>query len=144
MKDNATKTGMVIRRRILTGLLSLRLAATGSAQAVADRASIEDRLSGVVSQLNGDLQSDPGLAALYADMLRDQYGTAQSELVWALDQDVSWGQIAILSYVQATTGTSFSELAEVAGHRNITNILQYATGMEMSHDKMTQSLEGFA
>ena len=133
-----------IVRGILAGMLSLGLAVAGSAQTRADGRKFEDRLLGVADQLNGDFLSDPGLAGLYAQMLGEEYGTAQSQFVWALDQDISWGQIAILSYVQATTGSSFEKLAAAGAHLNAANTLKYATGMEMSHDKMTQSLEGFA
>ncbi len=125
-------------------MLSLGLAVSGSAQAVADGPGFEARLLSVTDQLNDDVLSDPGLAALYAAMLGAEYGTSQSEIVWALDQDISWGQIAILSYVQATTGNSFEKLAAAAAHTNAVNTFEYATGMEMSHDKMTQSLERFA
>ena len=131
-------------RWISAALLSLGLAVSGSAQAEADGQEFADRLIGVADQLNNDVLSDPGLAALYAGMLGEEYGTSQSEIVWALDQDISWGQIAILSYVQATTGRSFEKLAAAAAHTNVFNTLEYATGMEMNHDKMTQSLEGFA
>jgi len=137
-------TKRLIKEWTLAGILSLGLVVSGSAQAVADSAGFEARLLGVTDQLNGDVLADPGLAALYAAMLGVDYGISQGEIVWALDQDISWGQIAILSYVQATTGSSFENLAAVGAHMNAANTLEYATGMEMSHDKMTQSLEGFA
>ena len=136
--------GKTIKRWTAAGILSLGLAVSGSAQAVADGAGFEARLLGVADQLNGDVLADPGLAALYAAMLGVEYGISQSEIVWALDQDISCGQIAILSYVQATTGSSFENLAAAGAHTNAGNTLEYATAMEMSHDKMTQSLEGFA
>ena len=142
----------MIERWMIAGMLSLGLAVSGLAQDGADganganganRAGGEARLRGVVDQLNDDVGRDPGLAAAYAAMLVSEYGTSRSEIVWALDQDISWGQIAILSYVQATTGHSFEMLAAARVHTNERNTLEYATGMEMSHDKMTQSLEGF-
>ncbi len=139
---------MAMERWILVGTLSfvlnLGLVAPGLAQAGeigADPASPGIRLLNVADQLNDDVQADPGLAALYASMLGAEYGTSQSEIVWALDQDISWGQIAMMSYVQATTGRSFEKLVWAGAHTDVT---EYATQVEMSHDKMTQSLERFA
>ena len=47
---------------------------------------------------------------LLADLLEKEFGTREEELKWGMDQKLSWGDIAALAYIQATTGKSFAEM----------------------------------
>ena len=136
---------MAIQRSISVAALSLMLAGSLSAQPGADESqgaiAALAVLDEAIGQLDSDIGSDPGLASLYAVMLGEEYGTPRDEIMWAEDRGMTWGQIAVLSYVQATTGLEFEELTRDGAH---TNIWEYAERMEMSHEKMARSLEGFA
>ena len=130
---------MMKKSAILAGTLGLALVM--SVSALAEDPSFEERVRVVVDQLDADVQSDRGLAGLFAVMLGEEYGALQTEIRWALDKSLSWGGIAVLSYLQATTGRSFEELTGDEAH---TNVFAYVTRMEMSHDRMVRSLEYFA
>jgi len=47
-----------------------------------------------------------------ADLIQKEYGTREDELQWAADRSLTWGEIAALAYIQATTGKSFAEMTE--------------------------------
>src|SRR5215510_9463141 len=65
------------------------------------------------------LDREPQLAAL----TQKEYGTHESELKWAAERSLSWGEITALAYIQATTGRSF---AEMIGHDARKDFWSYA------------------
>ena len=128
------------RSAISVGTLSLLLGLSVAVYAADDLQDFDQRVLRVVERLDTDVATDRGLAPVYAGLMRNEYGTLQAELRWALDEEISWGRIAILSYVQATTGRSFEELASDGAEVDVTGFVARA---EMSLDKMIGSLEGF-
>jgi hypothetical protein len=105
-----------------------------------DLQEFDQRIQRVVARLDTDVATDRGLAPVFAELMRNEYGTSQAELGWALDEKISWGRIAILAYVQATTGRSFQTLASDGADVDVAGFVATA---EMSPDKMIGSLEGF-
>lgn len=82
------------------------------------------------------LDHEPQLAAL----IQKEYGTREEELRWAAERSLSWGEIAALAYIQATTGRTF---AEMIGHDARLDFWTYAENAGMNCEKMTRSLESF-
>src|SRR5262249_7424240 len=77
---------------------------------------------------------------LLADMLEKEFGTRPEELKFGLDQKMSWGEIAALAYIQATTGKSFAVMQKEEARRNFA---AYAEDAGMNGAKMAHWLEGF-
>jgi hypothetical protein len=112
-------------------------------------AGFDERVVRVVDQFEADVEADRGFVAVLAGMLREEYRTPPSELYWASQESISWGHIAVLSYLQATTGRGFEELVDQAANarddefvRNF--VADFVAQMEMSPDRMVQSLEALA
>jgi len=97
-------------------------------------------LSNAISRLDHDSAANADSPMLIADMLQKEFGTRQEELKWGLDQKMSWGEIAALAYIQATTGKSFADMYQENALRNFWT---YAEDAGMSCDKMAHWLEGF-
>ena len=106
-----------------------------------DASDFSDRIQAMVESLNRDVQVDQGMSRVYASIVRDEFRTPQSELEWALGESISWGEIAVLSYIHATTGLGFDELVAENAHIDVQG---FSSRMEMSTDKMIGSLEMFA
>src|SRR5437016_3047204 len=75
-------------------------------------------LSNAISKLDHSSSVDMEGALLVADLLEKEFGTREEELKWGTDQKMSWGEIATLSYIQATTGKSFAEMNQEDARRN--------------------------
>jgi hypothetical protein len=82
------------------------------------------------------LDREPELAA----MIHKEYGTPEEELRWASERSMSWGEITVLAYIQATTGRTFAEMTE---HEARQDFWAYAEDAGMSCEKMVRSLESF-
>ncbi len=126
---------------ISVGTLSLLLVVPVSVFATDDVPDFEVKVGDVIEGLDAEVAMDRSLPAVFQEMLRTEYGTSRAELRWALDQSISWGQIAVLSYIQATTGRSFEELT---AQRAPADIVKFTAEAEISPDKMIGSLEGFS
>jgi hypothetical protein len=101
----------------------------------------EGRVADVVRQFDQGVNADRGFPRVLTVLLGSEYGTPQAEMQWATGESISWGQIAVLSYVRATTGRGFEELALEDAH---TNVADFMARMEMSQDIMLNSLENLA
>src|SRR5262245_18575287 len=88
-----------------TAILSVRLAA-------GPQADVATQLSRVMSRLNHEAQADADGPALLSELIQREYGTGTADLKWAVDHSVSWGQIAALAYIRATTGRTFEAIIE--------------------------------
>jgi hypothetical protein len=97
-------------------------------------------LSNAISKLDREAAMDSESSLLLADLLQKEFGTRKEELEWGVDQKMSWGEIAALAYIQATTGRSFAEMNE-EGARG--DFWSYAENAGMSHQKMAYWLGGF-
>src|SRR5262245_13162331 len=82
------------------------------------------------------LDRQPQLAAL----IQKEYGTHESELRWAAERSLSWGEITALAYIQATTGRTF---AEMIGQDARQDFWTYAENAGMNCEKMARSVENF-
>ena len=125
---------------IAIGTLFLTLVVSASVFATDDVTGFETKVGQTAEDLDAEVATARYLPAVFQEMLRNEYGTSQAEVRWALDQSFSWGRIAVLSYIQATTGRSFEELTAAQAH---VDILGFTAKAEMSPDKMIGSLEGF-
>src|ERR1041384_5824403 len=98
-------------KRTFLGLLFAMLA-LGSTIFASGRATPELNvvLSNAISKLDREASKDSESAMLLAGLLMKEFDTHEEELKWGLDQKMSWGEIAALAYIQATTGKSFAEM----------------------------------
>lgn len=129
------------RKQILAGFLGFVLVSPLTARAAGGDPSFEERVGDVVRQFDADVAADSGFSGVLSLMLATEYGTPQDDLEWALEHSIDWGRIAILSYMGATTGRGFGELA--LAHAD-TDVAGFLAQMELSPDKMIDSLEGLA
>lgn len=130
-----------LEKNILVGLLGGLLGVSVAAHSADVDSSFEDRVARVVRQLDADVGADGGFPGVLAVLLATEYGTSRADLEWALGESISWGHIAVLSYVGATTGRKFEELATADAHGNT---IGFVVRMEMSQDRMLNSLEALA
>jgi len=126
-------------RRIFLGLLlsvvfGLPLVAAGG------KPELNVVLSNAISRLDRSVSMDSEGAMLLAYLLEAEFGTREEELRWGAAQKMSWGEIATLAYIQATTGKSFSEMNQEEARRNFWG---YADNAGMSCEKMARWLDGF-
>jgi hypothetical protein len=97
-------------------------------------------LTTVIAKVDREASVDSDGPMLLADLIEKAYGTRVEELKWGLNQKVSWGHLAALAYIQATTGKSFEEMVqENARH----DLYSYAENAGMSSEKMLRSLDDF-
>jgi hypothetical protein len=129
----------MIRKTLLGLLFTLAASAPLLARASA-KPELNVVLSNAISKLDREASIDPEGAMLLADLLEKEFGTRESELKWAMDQKLSWGSIAALAYMRATTGKSFEEMIKEDARRNF---WAYAENAGMSCDKMAHWLEEF-
>jgi hypothetical protein len=123
-----------MKRFHLLGLLMvLALPAVASSEP-----SFDIELANVITKLDREASAETGGIMHLANLIQREYRTTEKELKWAVDNDVSWGTITAMAYIQATTGRSFSELSGVqAGWGS------YVETAGMNQEKMTRSLEKF-
>ncbi len=100
-----------------------------------------------VGRFNADAAVDGAFAGIFMDLLGLEYRTPVSELRWAGDRvrageaGFGWGDIAVLAYLQAVTGWSFSDLVEAGAHNDFPG---FVDTMEMSHQRMAASFDTLA
>ena len=128
-------------RRTFLGLLFATVVMSVSVFA-AGRSNPEPNvvLNNVVLKLDREVPMDADGPALFATLVEKEYGTREDELKLGLEQKLGWGDIAALSYIQATTGKSFAEMIKEDAPRNF---WAYADNAGMNCEKLTQSLDDF-
>jgi hypothetical protein len=112
------------------------------------------RIARTVGQFNEDAAVDRAFAGILVELLGVEYRTPVSELRWAGDRvsgtaaggiaaggEFGWGDVAVLAYLQATTGWSFSDLIEAGAHNDFPD---FVDTMEMSHQRMAASFDALA
>ena len=97
-------------------------------------------LSNAITKLDREPSMDGEVLTLFADLLQREFGTREEEMKWGLDQKMSWGEIAALAYIQATTGKSFAEMNQEDARRDFWS---YAENAGMSRVKMAHWIDGF-
>jgi hypothetical protein len=97
-------------------------------------------LTNVIAKLDREASVDSDGPTLLADLIEKAYGTREEELKWGLGRKVSWGDMAALAYIQATTGKSFEEMVQENARYDF---YSYAENAGMSCEKMLRSLDDF-
>jgi len=96
--------------------------------------------SNAISKLDREASMDADGPMLLAYLLQKEFGTREDELTLSVDMKMSWGEIAALAYIQATTGKSFAEMNQENARRDFWT---YAENAGMSREKMAHWLDGF-
>jgi len=120
--------------------LLLTLLSVTSLKAADPKAEFDAQLGRVIGRLNREAQSDVDGVALVAELIQREFGTREDELRWAAGQSMTWGDMAALAYIQATTGRRFETMARENARQDFWS---YAEGAGMSATKMARSLESF-
>ena len=104
--------------------------------AEATRTQFDARVNGTMTKLNAEATVPQG-AGLVGEIIRREYNAPVEELQWALQRGLSWGSIAVLAYIRATTGESFSTLDSAAAEKDL---WAYVDKSGMNAEKMALSL----
>ena len=123
------------RRIIVLGLLVMALALPAFAE---NGPAFDAGLANVMSKLDREASLEAEGPVRLAGLIQREYRTTEDELKWAIENDLSWGAIAAMAYIQATVGRSFSELQDARGDWG-----SYVQTVGMNPDKMARSLEKF-
>jgi len=135
------KASIRMIRKPFLGLLVSALAFTAPVLAAGSGGpELSVVLSNSILKLDREASLDPEVPVLLADMIQKEFGTREDELKWGMDQKMTWGEIAALAYIQATTGKSFAEMNQEDARRDFWS---YAENAGMSREKMAHWLEGF-
>jgi hypothetical protein len=97
-------------------------------------------LTTAITNLDRQASVDAESPMLVAYLIEKEYGTREAELKWAVGQELKWGQITALAYIQATTGKTFAEMSRENAPRDFWS---YAESAGMNSDKMAHSLDLF-
>jgi hypothetical protein len=128
-------------RRTFLGLLFGTLAFAAPLHSVASGfPESSDVFSNAISKLDREASMDAEGPMFLANLLEKEFGTREDELMWSVDNKMSWGEIAALAYIQATTGKSFVEMNHEDARRDFST---YAENAGMSREKMAHWLVGF-
>ena len=93
-------------------------------------------MSSTMTKLTAEAAAPEG-AGIVGENIRREYDAPVDELQWAVNRGLSWGSIAALAYIRATTGASFSALDSAAIEKDL---WAYVEKEGMSADKMAMSL----
>jgi len=104
--------------------------------AEATRAEFDSRMSTMMTKLNAEAAAPEG-PSIVGEIIRREYDAPVEEMQWAVNRGLSWGSIASLAYIRATTGESFSILDSSAVEKDL---WAYANKAGMNADKMALSL----
>lgn len=122
-----------------TALLGILLViSTKPLLAGSERTVFDAELSSAMTRLSREAAVDSDSSFRFAELVEREYGTSEEEMKWALERSLSWGEIAVLAYIQATTGRSFKEITDADAQHDFWTYLEN-TGM--SYQKMNKSLE---
>jgi hypothetical protein len=128
-----------MKRRIISAiLLLLTVQAVGGASG--GKVEFDTQLANAAASLNREFASGSGGFPLLSEVLQLTYGAREDELRWAADESLSWGEIAVLAYIQATTGRSFEEMVQDNAQRDFWS---YAEAAGMNGEKMARALSAF-
>jgi hypothetical protein len=131
---------IIMMIRIFFGLLFATLMFVAPTLADDSDPQLSAAFTNAIAKLDREASADADGAAFLAGMIQKEYGTRGDELRWAFEQKLSWGEIAALAYIQATTGKTFEEMTRENARRDFWS---YAENAGMSCEKMAHSLQGF-
>jgi len=121
--------------------LAVGIALASSAFAADARTDFNTQLNRVVTRLNREAQDDVEGSIRISALIRRQYETNEAELKWAVQHAVTWGDVAVLAYLNHATGRSFERMVVADDARR--DYWKYADDAEMTPSKMAHSLESF-
>ena len=127
-------------RRISLGLLVGVLTAVVSLQASDPRTDFDAQMGQVIAKLNREARVDVEGPRLIAELIQRQYEAHEADLQLAVDQSVSWGEIAAFAYIRMTTGRSFELMTREEARKDLWS---YTEKAGMDPKKMVHSLESF-
>ena len=127
---------MFLSRRCVIYIALTSVFGVSPLRAEATRAEFDARMSATLTKLNAEATSIEG-ASIVGEMIRREYDAPGEEMQWGLNRGLSWGSIAALAYIRATTGESFSALDSSAAEKDL---WAYADKAGMNADKMALSL----
>src|SRR5262245_59414415 len=127
--------------RVIFGLLVGVLTASTVLYSADPRTEFDTQLNNVIAKLNREAAVDVEGPMLLSELVQREYGTREGELKWAAEHDVSWGEVAALAYIQATTGRTFEKMTTEADARR--DFWGYARSAGMDPSKMAHSLTSF-
>jgi hypothetical protein len=104
--------------------------------AEATRADFDSRVNGTLTKLNAESLVPDG-ASVLAGTIQRVYDAPATEIQWALNRGISWGSIAALAYIRATTGYGFEALDKAAAEKDF---WAYAEKEGMNPETMARSL----
>jgi hypothetical protein len=122
------------RQVILVALLSVLTVSPLLAEAT--RAEFDSRMNATMTKLNAEAAVPDG-PGIVAESIRREYDAPVEELQWALNRGLSWGSIAALAYIRATTGENFAALDSAAVEKDL---WAYADKAGMNTDIMAASM----
>jgi hypothetical protein len=122
------------RHAILVALISVL--AVSPLLAEATRSEFDSRMNATMTKLNAEGALPEG-AGIVGESIRREYDAPVEELQWARKRGLSWGSIAALAYIRATTGESFSALDSAAVEKDL---WAYADKAGMNADYMAASM----
>ena len=104
--------------------------------AEATRAEFDTRVNGTLAKLNVESAGPEG-ASILGSTIQREYNAPAAEVQWAVTRGISWGSIAALAYIRATTGETFAVLDSAAAEKDL---WAYAEKSGMNPEKMARSL----
>ena len=127
-------------RRTFLGLLFAAISFSAPALA-ADRAPEPNAaLTNAITKLDREAVAGADGPGFLAGLIQREFGTRAEEMEWGLEQELTWGEITALAYIQAATGKTFAEMTQEDARRDFWS---YAENAGMSCEKMVRSLETF-
>lgn len=100
----------------------------------------DSRVDRVMASITHESASARGSREAFVRLLRAEYDTPETEIRWALDRRMSFGEITAMAYIRATNGRVFADLSSDLATMSLSGYLENAG---MSPEKMARSLEAF-
>src|SRR5689334_19166931 len=100
---------MFLSRRLMFFVALIVVLGVSPLLAEATRTEFDSRMSSTMTKLSAEAAVPEG-AGIVGESIRREYDVPVEELQWARTRGLSWGSIAALAYIRATTGASFSVL----------------------------------
>jgi hypothetical protein len=106
--------------------------------AASERAEFDAQVRLTITKLNREAVVDQEAALRLAGLLQSEYGTSIEDMKWAVENSLTWGEIAAFAYIGTTTGRTFQEIGSAQAHRDLWD---YTDKAGMNSEKMVHSLE---
>jgi hypothetical protein len=105
-----------------------------------EKTDFDAQLGNAIAKLNREVAVDSEGSMRIAELLAREYGAREEEMKSAAQSALSWGEIAVFAYIQATTGRSFDEMIHEDARRDF---WVYVEKAGMNYTKLADSLDQF-